>query len=99
MYDFGKYPKTNSKEDNMNEQLIINAVQGMSDEMIKNVLLYIDFLKFSEDLSENNSVGHSPVFRKHKNRTFDTMKGRIEISDGFDEIPEGFEDYIWISIY
>ena len=36
MYDFGKYPKTNSKEDNMNEQLIINAVQGMSDEMIKN---------------------------------------------------------------
>ena len=85
---------------NTNEQLIANAIQGMSDEMIQNVLLYIRFLKFSTQSSENTSAADQiPFLRKHKTRTFNLMQGRIEMADDFDEIPEGFEDYISVRDY
>lgn len=91
--------KNTSYDKNTNEQLIANAIQGMSDEMIQNVLLYISFLKFSTQSSENTSADQIPFLRKHKTRTFNLMQGRIEMADDFDEIPEGFEDYISVCDY
>ncbi|CAN5520117.1 hypothetical protein BH11ARM2_BH11ARM2_23510 [soil metagenome] len=34
------------------------------------------------------------TLRKPRNPQFDNAKGRVRMADDFDEIPEGFEDYV-----
>ena len=75
----------------MAQETILKAVEGLSEEALLDVMEYIDFVKFR---SSREGVTGGNATHRHKKRKIGTMKGKIKMSEDFDEIPEGFKEYI-----
>lgn len=71
-------------------EALINAVEGLSEESLMDILTYVDFVKYRTRLSLNAEAYH----RTHKKRSIGLMKGKIHMADDFDDIPAGFEEYM-----
>ena len=69
--------------------VLIDAVQGLSEESVMDVIKYIDFVKY-----KSNVTGVSEKDNIKKKRTIGTMKGKIHMAEDFDDIPEGFKEYM-----
>lgn len=85
------YHILDGEEQTMSQETIIKAVEGLSEEALLDVMEYIDFVKLR---SSKDGVTEGSATHRHKKRTIGTMKGKIKMSEDFDEIPEGFKEYI-----
>ena len=67
--------------------VLINEVQGLSEDTIQKVVEYVHFLKY--ELNSHASVNNT------KKRTLGRLEGKmIYMADDFDETPECFKEYL-----
>lgn len=65
-------------------ELLLKEVQGLPEETLNEILNYVLFLK-----SKNNKTNEEKTYRKAG-----ILKGKIKMSDDFDDPLEEFEEYM-----
>lgn len=68
---------------------IYAAVKDLPEDKLKELMNFIEFLKYQ--ITENRTDASKP---EPFSRPLGIMTGKITMAEDFDEIPEGFEDYI-----
>lgn len=71
---------------------LMREIKDSPDYIIEQALSYVRFLKAND--SHNVVAPTATSSRKHPKRVFGTMKGKIKMADGFDEIPDCFKEYM-----
>ncbi len=74
------------------EQLM-DAVQGLPEDKIYDVIAFIDFLKARLQGVANTEESNTTP-RTHKERILGQMKGKIRMAEDFDAIPDDFKEYM-----
>ena len=71
------------------DALILKKYESLPDELRREVIDFIDFLgnKYQQQITDS-----APLAQKRAS-LFGNAKGLITILPGFDDIPEGFEEY------
>lgn len=73
----------------MSVDVLVKEAQGLPEEMIRNAVTYLRFLKFT---LENTKPQVLP--EKKKRRQAGLWKGQILMSDDFDEPLDDFKEYM-----
>lgn len=71
------------------DSLLLKKYEALPGELQKEV---IDFIEFLESKYQNQSTDTTSLAQKRAS-LFGNAKGMITVLPGFDDVPEGFEDY------
>lgn len=71
---------------------LLTIAKDLPEETINEVISYIEFLKFKSNKATSTNSNSS--VRKHPQRVFGLLKGKIKMAEDFDAIPEDFEGYV-----
>ena len=69
--------------------LVVKKYEALPDDLQKEVIDFIEFLalKYQKQIAEHESLS------KQRASLFGNAKGLMTILPGFDDIPDGFDDY------
>ena len=80
------------------EQEAVKAIHNMSAESLKSLVDYANFL-ISRSMSMENAISNSvtgiaEIPKKPYRSIIGRSKGKVRLADDFNEIPDGFKEYI-----